>query len=200
VLGNVTSTSWSVATQDDSADILVYNITGNATRTWGSTETTGTYTGYMVVDRVNNNAAFIQTYTIGFAKRNSLEERPDIAAASSGPVVGSRTVFAGSMNAGDDADLDHDLVWITGRDVENTVAPATTTPSVQPAIKVFAPATMSGIAGMLIRIPSLEIDSFNVTLTLNNALTVNAYRNNQTLEQAIVSARAAASAAGFINE
>jgi hypothetical protein len=59
---------------------------------------------------------------------------------------------------------------------------------------------MSGIAGMLIRIPSLEIDSFNVTLTLNNALTVNAYRNNQTLEQAIVSARAAASAAGFINE
>jgi hypothetical protein len=201
VLGNVTSTSWSVATQDNSAGILVYNITGNATRTFGSTETTGLYTGYMVVDRVNNNAAFIQTYTIGFAKSNSLEDRPDIAAASTGPVVGSRTLFAGSMNAGNDADLDHDLVWITGRDVDNTVAPATTTPSVQPAIKVFAPATMSGIAGMLIRDGvSVEIDSFNVTLTLNNALTVNAYRNNQTLEQAIVSARAAASAAGFINE
>jgi hypothetical protein len=60
---------------------------------------------------------------------------------------------------------------------------------------------MSGIAGMLIRDGvSVEIDSFNVTLTLNNALTVNAYRNNQTLEQAIVSARAAATAAGFIND
>ena len=218
VLGNVTSTSWSVATQDNSAGILVYNITGNATRTWGSTETTGTYSGYMVVDRVNNNAAFIQTYTIGFAKRNSLEDRPDIAAASTGPVVGSRTLFAGSVISRnetvlsgnltgnqsftiDDPDISHDLVWITGRDVENTVAPATTTPSVQPAIKVFAPATMSGIAGMLIRDGvSVEIDSFNVTLTLNNALTVNAYRNNQTLEQAIVSARSAATAAGFINE
>jgi hypothetical protein len=201
ILGNVTSTSWSVATQDNSAGILVYNITGNATRTSGSTETTGNYTGYMVVDRINNNAAFIQTYTIGFAKRNSLEDRPDIAAASTGPVVGSRTVFAGSMNAGDDADLDHDLVWITGRDAENIVAPATTTPSVQPAIKVFAPATMSGTAGMLIRDgASVEIDSFNVTLTLNNTLTANAYRNNQNLAAAIESTRAAANAAGFINE
>jgi hypothetical protein len=202
VLGNVTSTSWSVATQDNSAGILVYNITGNATRTSGSTETTGNFTGYMVVDRVNNNAAFIQTYTIGFAKRNSLEDRPDIAAASTGPVVGSRTVFAGSMNAGDDADLDHDLVWITGRDAENIVAPATTTPSVQPAIKVFAPTTMSGVSGMLIRdgASGPEIDSFNVTLTLNNTLTANAYRNNQNLAAAIESTRAAANAAGFINE
>jgi hypothetical protein len=201
VLGNVTSTSWSVATQDNSAGILVYNITGNATRTSGSTETTGNFTGYMVVDRVNNNAAFIQTYAIGFAKRNSLEDRPDIAAASTGPVVGSRTVFAGSMNAGDDPDIDHDLVWITGRDVENTVAAATTTPSALPAVKVFAPAVMNGIAGMLIRDgASVEIDSFNVTLTLNNALTANAYRNNQTLEQAIESTRTAATAAGFINE
>jgi hypothetical protein len=202
VLGNVTSTSWSVATQDNAAGILVYNITGNATRTSGSTETTGNFTGYMVVDRVSNNAAFIQTYTIGFAKRNSLEERPDIAAASTGPVVGSRTVFAGSMNAGDDADLDHDVVWITGRDAENIVAPATTTPSVQPAIKVFAPTTMSGVAGMLIRdgASGPEIDSFNVTLTLNSTLTANAYRNNQTLEQAIGSTRSAANAAGFINE
>ncbi len=200
VLGNVTSTSWSVAPQDDSAGVLIYNITGNATRTIGSTETTGNYTGYMVVDRINNNAAFIQTYTNGFAKRNALEERPDIAAASTGPVVGSRTVFAGSMNSGDEADIDHDLVWITGRDVENTF-PATTLPSVQPVVKVFAPVTMSGVAGMLIRDgASVEIDSFNVTLTLNSVLTANAYRTNQTLEQAIISTRAAAAATGFINE
>jgi hypothetical protein len=218
ILGNVTSTSWAVATQDNSAGILVYNITGNATRTAGSTETTGNFTGYMVVDRVNNNAAFIQTYTIGFAKLNSLEERPDIAAASTGPVVGSRTVFAGSVISRnetvlsgnltvnqsftiDDPDISHDLVWITGRDAENIVAPATTTPSVQPAIKVFAPTTMSGVAGMLIRdAASVEIDSFNVTLTLNNTLTANAYRNNQNLAAAIESTRAAANAAGFINE
>jgi PKD repeat protein len=201
-IGSVLSKSWSVALQDNSAGVLIYNITGNATRSIGSTETTGSYTGYMVVDRINNNAAFIQTYTNGFAKRNSLEDRPDIAAASTGPVVGSRTVFAGSMYAGDEPNIDHDLVWITGRDVENTVAPATSTPSVLPAIKVFAPATMSGIAGMLIRdgASGPEIDSFNVTLTLNNTLTANAYRTNQTFEQAIISTRAAAAAAGFINE
>jgi len=203
ILGNVTSTSWAVATQDNSAGILVYNITGNATRTSGSTETTGNYTGYMVVDRINNNAAFIQTYTIGFAKRNSLEDRPDIAVASTGPVVGSRTVFADSKNETPVVGeyIEHDLVWITGRDAENIVAPATTTPSVQPAVKVYAPAMMTGIAGMLIRDgASVEIDSFNVTLTLNNALTANAYRNNQTLEEAIESTRAAATTAGFINE
>ena len=203
ILGNVTSTSWAVATQDNSAGILVYNITGNATRTSGSTETTGNYTGYMVVDRINNNAAFIQTYTIGFAKRNSLEDRPDIAVASTGPVVGSRTVFADSKNETPVVGeyIEHDLVWITGRDAENIVAPATTTPSIQPAVKVYAPAMMTGIAGMLIRDgASVEIDSFNVTLTLNNALTANAYRNNQTLEEAIESTRAAATTAGFINE
>jgi hypothetical protein len=176
-------------------------MTGNATRTIGSTEFTGNYTGYMVVDRINNNAAFIQTYNVGFAKRNALENRPDIAAASTGPVVGSRTVFAGSVNSGDEADIDHDLVWITGRDAENTF-PATTTPSVQPAVKLYAPATMSGVAGMLVHLEdgSVEIDSFNVVLTLNPALTANAYRLNQTLEQAIESTREAASAAGFTNE
>ena len=81
------------------------------------------------------------------------------------------------------------------------MAPATTTPSVQPAIKVFAPTTMSGVSGMLFRDgASVEIDSFNVTLTLNNTLTANAYRNNQDLAAAILSTRAAANAAGFINE
>jgi hypothetical protein len=217
ILGNVTSSTWSVAREDNSAGILVYNITGNATRTIGSTEFTGNFTGYMVVDRINNNGAFIQTYNVGFAKRNSLEERPDIAAASTGPVVGSRTVFAGSVISRnetvlsgnltgnqsftiDDPDIDHDLVWITGRDVENTF-PATTTPSVQPAVKLYAPATMSGVAGMLFRDgATVEIDSFNVTLTLNLALTANAYRNNQNLAAAIESTRAAANAAGFINE
>jgi hypothetical protein len=60
---------------------------------------------------------------------------------------------------------------------------------------------MSGVAGMLIRdAASVEIDSFNVTLTLNNTLTANAYRNNQNLAAAIESTRAAANAAGFINE
>jgi hypothetical protein len=217
ILGNVTSSTWSVAREDNSAGILVYNITGNATRTIGSTEFTGNFTGYMVVDRINNNGAFIQTYNVGFAKRNSLEERPDIAAASTGPVVGSRTVFAGSVISRnetvlsgnltgnqsftiDDPDIDHDLVWITGRDVENTF-PATTTPSVQPAVKLYAPATMSGVAGMLFRDgATVEIDSFNVTLTLNPALTANAYRLNQNLNQAIESTRAAARAAGFTDE
>jgi hypothetical protein len=216
-LGNVTSTSWSVATQDNSAGILVYNITGNATRTIGSTEFTGNFTGYMVVDRIYNNAALIQTYNVGFAKRNALEIRNDIAAASTGPVVGSRTVFAGSVISRnetvlsgnltgnqsftiDDPDISHDLVWISGRDVENTF-PATTTPTVQPAVKLYAPATMSGVAGMLFRDgATVEIDSFNVTLTLNLALTANAYRLNQNLNQAIESTRAAARAAGFTDE
>jgi PKD repeat protein len=199
-IGKAMSATWSVAPLDNQAGILVYRLTGNATRTIGANETIGAITGYVVVDRINNNAAIIQTYGTGFARRNSLETRDDIAVASTGPVNGSRTVLAGSLNSGNDP-VDHDLVWLTGRDVENTVAAATTAPAVQPAIKIFAPASLSGILGVLVRdVSSVEIDSFTVTLTLDNALTANAYRYTQNLQQAIDSTRAAAAAAGFINE
>jgi hypothetical protein len=198
LIGTVVSKSWSVALQD--SGILVYTLAGNATRTIGANETAGTISGYFLIDRANDNAAIIQTYGTGFAKRNSLEMRPDIASASTGPVVGSRTVFAGSLNSGDDP-VDHDLTWITGRDEEIVVAPATTTPSVLPAIKVFAPSTMAGTLGTLARdLSSVEIDSFSVTLTINKPLTATAIRNSQTLEQAILATRAAANAAGFIDD
>jgi hypothetical protein len=61
---------------------------------------------------------------------------------------------------------------------------------------------MSGVSGMLIRdgASGPEIDSFNVTLTLNPALTANAYRFNEDLDEAIESTRAAARAAGFTDE
>jgi hypothetical protein len=198
-IGKVMSASWSLAPQDSQAGILVYKLSGNATRTIGSNETTGAITGYVVLDRINNNAAIIQTYGTGFGRRNSLEMREDIAVASTGPVAGSRTVIVGSLNNGSNP-VDHDLIWVTGRDTENTLATATTTPSIQPAIKLFAPATMNGMLGVLARgVSSIEIDSFIVTLTLDNALTANAYRNTQTLEQAIHASRAAAAAAGYSN-
>jgi len=200
VVGSVTSATWALPAQDSRANILVYRLAGNATQTEGANETTGSISGYVVVDRLNNNAAIIQTYGTGLARRNSLEIREDITVASTGPVAGSRTVFAGSVNSGNNP-VDHDLVWVTGRDAENTVAAATTSPTVQPAIRVFAPTTMSGILGVLVRgSSSVGIDSVAVTLTLDNNLTANAHRNAHTLEQAIQSTRAAAAAAGFLNQ
>jgi len=60
---------------------------------------------------------------------------------------------------------------------------------------------MSGIAGMLVRGQNaVEIDSFVVTLTLNTALTANAYRNSLTFDQAIETARSTARGAGFTDE
>jgi formylglycine-generating enzyme required for sulfatase activity/alpha-tubulin suppressor-like RCC1 family protein len=198
IIGTVVSKSWSVALQD--SGILIYNLAGNATRTSGAKESAGTISGYFLIDRANDNAAIIQTYGSGFAKRNSLEMRPDIAAASTGPVVGSRTVFAGSLNSGEDP-VDHDMSWITGRDEEITVAIATTTPSVLPVLKVFAPSSMNGTIGTLVRgLSSVEIDSFNVILTINKPLTTTAIRNGHTLEQAILATRAAANAAGYIDD
>ena len=44
------------------------------------------------------------------------------------------------------------------------------------------------------------MNSSNMTLTLNKALTVNTYQNNQTLEGAMESTKAAATTARFINE
>jgi formylglycine-generating enzyme required for sulfatase activity len=93
------------------------------------------------------------------------------------------------------------MSWITGRDEEITVAIATTTPSALPALKVFAPSSMNGTIGTLVRgLSSVEIDSFNVTLTSNKPLTTTAIRNGHTLEQAILATRAAANAAGYIDD
>jgi hypothetical protein len=196
VIGTVRSTSWAFTPQD--TGILVYTLSGTSLRTIGANETTGTLTGYVVVDRANNNAAIIQTYGSSFGRRNSLEMRPDIAVASTGPVLGSRTVLAGSLNNGD-TPVDHDMVWVTGKDAEVVVA-ATTTSPILPQVRLFAPTSMTGFMCILARNPSsVEIEHYGVTLSLNTTLTAAAYRNGQNLTQAIAAARAAATTAGFPN-
>ncbi|MEI8284726.1 MAG: putative Ig domain-containing protein [bacterium] len=186
-IGSVTSEVWSI-TPSDALSILVYTLTGNATRTAGAVESSGTISGYFVMDRANNNAAIIQTYGSGLLARNSLETRNDIAAYSTGPVTGSRTVFAGSLNSGNST-TDHDLVWITGKDSAVTVATGKT---------VFAPSTMSGIIGTIAQSSAVEIDSFSIALILNNSLTANASSSN--LTSTITAVRKAASDAGYPNE
>jgi len=196
VIGTVRSTSWAFTPQD--TGILVYTLSGTSLRTISANETTGTLTGYVVVDRANNNAAIIQTYGSSFGRRNSLEMRPDIAVASTGPVLGSRTVLAGSLNNGD-TPVDHDMVWVTGKDAEVVVA-ATTTSPILPQVRLFAPTSMTGFMCILARNPaSVEIEHYGVTLSLNTALTAASYRNGQNLTQAIAAARAAATTAGFPN-
>jgi hypothetical protein len=187
ILGSVTSDVWSI-TPTDALSILVYTMTGNATRTAGAVENTGTIQGYFIVDRANNNAAIIQTYGTGSAGRNSLELRNDVGAYSTGPVVGSRTVFAGSLSSGDAA-TQHDIVWVTGVDSQVDVATGKT---------VFAPSTMTGIIGTIAQESAVEIDSFNITLTLSNSLTANATSSN--LTNTINAVRATATAAGYSNE
>lgn len=195
-IGTVRSTSWAFTPQD--TGILVYTLSGSALRTIGANETIGTLTGYVVVDRANNNAAIIQTHGLSFGRRNSLEMRPDIAVASTGPVLGSRTVLAGSLNNGD-TPVDHDMVWVTGKDAEVVVA-ATTTSPILPQVRLFAPTSMTGFMCILARIPaSVEIEHYGVTLSLNTTLTAASYRNGQNLTQAIAAVRAAAATAGFPN-
>jgi hypothetical protein len=186
-IGSVTSEVWSI-TPSDALSILVYTLSGNATRTAGAVENNGTIKGYFVMDRGNNDAAIIQTYGSGLLARNSLETRNDIAAYSTGPVTGSRTVFAGSLNSGNST-TDHDLVWITGKDSAVTVATGKT---------VFAPSIMSGIIGTIAQSSAVEIDSFSVALTLNNSLTANA--SSSDLTSTITAVRKAASDAGYPNE
>jgi hypothetical protein len=187
IIGSVTSDVWSI-TPTDALSILVYTMSGNAMRTAGAVEASGTISGYFVMDRAINNAAIIQTYGTGFTARNSLELRDDIAAYSTGPVVGSRTVFAGSLNNGD-SPIEHDLVWVTGVDAQVIVATGKS---------VFAPSTMTGIIGTIAQGSAVEIDSFNITLSLNNTLTANASSSN--LTNTINAVRATATAAGYSNE
>jgi hypothetical protein len=196
VIGTVRSASWAFTPQD--SGILVYNLSGRAARTIGANETTSSITGYVVVDRTNNNAAIIHTYGTGFGRRNSLEMRSDIAAATTGPVIGSRTVLAGSLNSGDNP-VDHDIVWVSGLDSE-VILPATTMAPILPEVRLFAPPSLSGFMGILVRnASSVEIENYSVTLSLNTTLTANSYRNGQNFNQAIAATRSAATTAGFLN-
>lgn len=194
IVGSVTSDRWALTLQD--TGVLIYNLGGTATRTIGAGEQIGRIAGYMVLDRTNDKVAIIETYSSGFYRYNSLDLREDFSVVTTGPVAGSRTAIVGSLNSGDNP-VDHDLACITGSDAEIMVAAAAVG---APEIKVFAPNTMTGMMFTLVRNPLLEIDAFNVSLTLNKALTTNAYRSQMTFEQAVTATRAAASVAGFVNE
>ena len=194
VVGSVTSDRWALTLQD--TGVLIYSLSGTATRTIGAGEKIGGIVGYVVLDRANDKVAFIETYTSGFYKYNSLDLREDFSVVTTGPVAGSRTAIVGSLNSGENP-VDHDLACITGSDAEIVVATAS---GGSPEIKVFAPNIMTGLMFTLVRNPLLEIDAFNVSLTLNKTLTTNAYRSQMTFNQAVTATRAAAAAAGFINE
>lgn len=193
IVGSVTSDRWALTVQD--TGVLIYTLTGTATRTIGAGEQVGKIAGYMVLDRANDKVAIIETFQSGFNKYNSLDLREDFSVVTTGPVAGSRTAIVGSLNSGN-SPVDHDLACMTGIDAEII---ASATGSV-PEVKVFAPNTITGLMFTLVRSPSLEVDVFNVSLALNKPLTTNAYRSQMTFNQAVTAARAAATAAGFINQ
>jgi hypothetical protein len=193
-VGSVTSDRWALTVQD--TGVLVYTLTGPATRTIGAGQANGTITGYMVLDRANDKVAIIQTYTSGFNKYNSLDLREDFSVVTTGPVAGSRTAIVGSLNSGNST-VDHDLACMTGMDAEVIVAVAAGSAS---EIKVFAPNTITGMMFTLVRSPSLEIDVFNVSLAINKPLTTITYRSAMTFNQAVTAVRAAAVVAGFVNQ
>ena len=193
IVGSVTSDRWALAVQD--TGVLIYTLSGKANRTIGAGEEVGTIAGYVVLDRANDKVAIIETYTSGFSKRNSLDLREDFSVVTTGPVAGSRTAIVGSLNSGN-SPVDHDLACMTGIDAEiitSAIGSAT-------EVKVFAPNTITGLMFTLVRSPSLEVDVFNVSLALNKPLTTNARINYSTFDQAVTATRAAATAAGFINE
>jgi hypothetical protein len=194
IVGSVTSDRWALTLQD--TGVLIYTLSGTATRTIGAGEKVGIIAGYMVLDRVNDKVAIIETYTSGFFKYNSLDLREDFSVVTTGPVAGSRTAIVGSLNSGN-SPVDHDLACMTGIDAEILVAAATGS---APEVKVFAPNTITGLMFTLVRSPTLEVDVFNVSLALNKPLTTNARINFSTFDQAVTATRAAATTAGFINE
>jgi hypothetical protein len=197
IVGSAISAPWALTMQDNG--VLVYGLGGSASRTVGARQQAGTISGYVVLDRKNDKVAIIETYSLGFYKYNSLELRDDFSVVTTGPVAGSRTAIVGSLNGGGEP-VDHDIACITGSDAEVLVASATVTSPILPEVKVFAPNTMTGVLLTLVRESTIEIDTFNVTLTLNKTLTTSTYRNQLTFEQAVNATRATAVAAGFVNE
>ena len=166
--------------------VLVYTLKGTGISTNGPLESKKSVSGFLIMDEENQNAALIMFGgKPGVNGYNQLTQRTEIAAHSTGPVNGSRTVYTGSVvrdldEVDDNGTEEIEMLWVSGLD--SVIQLSKTSQE-----RVTAPKTLKGFMTMLTLddnlIPSLEEYSIQLKLDTKNTLT--AITETETMETTV---------------
>ena len=138
--------------------LLIYKVAGTDTLNEGAATTRGSVSGYLVLDRAGQQAAFLWTGKQGTQKIYWTEQRPDAATHSTGPVPNSTTLIAADTTAGDYPNIEHSLIWLLGTDRLINLSATDET---------VAPATFAGTVGRLTLADTPNIETIGVSLVVD---------------------------------
>lgn len=169
-------TSFGILTSND-AGLLVYSLRGTSNMTDGSTETFQRLNGFLLIDRTNgaNRVALVNLVRVGRASFYALEDFTGVAYHTTGPVVGSRSVLAGSISSGTFPNIEIETFWLSGLDRLAILSPTEF---------AVAPPAFNGVIGMLTLEDGVAIDNYNVTAVFDRRRTGVA-RQQPTFEAAL---------------
>ncbi|MDB6171820.1 MAG: 3-carboxymuconate cyclase [Chthoniobacteraceae bacterium] len=157
--------------------LLIYKVAGTETASEDINATKGAVNGRLVLDRASQRAAILWTGKQGTQKIYWIEQRPDLATHSTGPVPKSTTLVTGDTATGEHPDIEHDLFWLKGTDVLITISSIDQT---------VAPAVMTGIAGQLTLGTSPKIVSLTLSAVIDRAASAASRVPHDTLEAALI--------------
>jgi hypothetical protein len=161
--------------------LLIYNLGGT-----GFDATAGQNTGrranaVVVIDRVNQKAAFIWHATDASGKRFRVEQYPEgIAMHSTGPAVGSTSVLSRAETAGAVPNIGKDLIWFTGTDSwRRLIAKNGST------TEMLGPTRLKGGVHTLSLSNGVAIKTLDATMSLEANLTLRARSGSWSFDQAV---------------
>jgi hypothetical protein len=155
--------------------VVVYDVKGTGALATSKLNSTLSFEGLLLVDRDSEQSAFFWLTTIGTQKVCTIERRADMGCRSTGPSVGTTTVFALVANSGAYPALEREFIWLSGADALIQLRTS-------PAAYVLAPEKMSGQLNSLTLAEGVAIQTQNASLTLNKVQTLASRTNPQALE------------------
>jgi uncharacterized delta-60 repeat protein len=168
---------------------IIYKAKGTGALTEGAGTIKAPVSGYLLFDRVNQTVAVIWMARQGKQKIYWVEQRPDLAIHSTGPVPKSATLVAGNATAGEDPNFTYDLVWLKGTDAFVKLSADR---------QLIAPLSMTGTAGRLTLGDKPSIETLTVSLVMDKAATLASRVEGDSVSNAIVRIGSALARSGYV--
>jgi hypothetical protein len=143
--------------------LLIFGINGTGTAAVSAGKTSLAFKGMVVMDCTAQRGAII--WFDDKAKTYSVEMREDLSSHSTGPSVGTTTVFSAVAVTGTHPDVEQEFIWVTGTDA--LIALDATK-------KTMVPAALTGQLNSLTLAGGTAIQIQNATLTLDKVQTLKA--------------------------
>jgi hypothetical protein len=149
---------------------VVYRVRASGTSAENAVRTTARLEGYLVRDRDTGSSCFV--WTNPSAKTWTEEWLPDLTMKSTGPMIGSTTV----LRRYTEYDPEEEAIWLSGIDRLIRLGNST---------QVLAPSILDGYLNTITTEGSTIIEMLKATLTLDNAQTLKAITQDESIEQTL---------------